>query len=130
MVASNSEEAVVEASISAFEEDKTCEDAIKALTVLRGIGPATASACLAARRPERYAFMADEPLECVMGTRKYTLREYLDFNSKLKLKCEIINLKMEDIGKALWVCGQLGFETAVKTRKRKLDTLEDSKQIE
>lgn len=91
---------------------------------LKGIGPATASAVLAAYRPELFPFMADEPTLIVLGEGgagklKYNLAEYLTFQKAVLKKCQNINsaagkgqkgeavagdghLTAEEIGRALW----------------------------
>lgn len=89
---------------------------------LKGIGPATASAVLAAYRPELFPFMADEPTLIVLGgggggKLKYNLAEYLQFQKAVVKKCKEINnagkgkkgeavaggpLTAEEIGRALW----------------------------
>jgi hypothetical protein len=93
---------------------------------LKGIGPATASAVLAAYRPELFPFMADEPTLIVLGEGggggggeklKYNLAEYLSFQKAVIRKCKEVNnagkgkkgeavaggpLTAEEIGRALW----------------------------
>lgn len=59
-IASLDEEMVKSASEKAFESLPDIGKAITALTVLKGIGPATASAVLAAYAPEVAPFMSDE----------------------------------------------------------------------
>ncbi|KAA0156919.1 hypothetical protein FNF31_05842 [Cafeteria roenbergensis] len=62
--------------------------ALEALTSLKGVGPATASAFLAAFSPE-FPFMADEALVLV-GERKYTATVYADLVVSLAAKAESI----------------------------------------
>jgi len=89
---------------------------------LKGIGPATASAVLAAYRPELFPFMADEPTLIVLGESgggklKYNLAEYLKFQKAVVKKCNELDnavkgkkneispgepLTADEIGRALW----------------------------
>ncbi len=89
---------------------------------LKGIGPATASAVLAAYRPELFPFMADEPTLVVLGESgggklKYNLAEYLTFQKAVVKKCKELDkavkgkndetstggtLTADEIGRALW----------------------------
>ncbi|DAZ96182.1 TPA: hypothetical protein N0F65_012372 [Lagenidium giganteum] len=64
--------------------------AVTALCELKGIGPATASAVLAAYDND-VPFMADEALEAlasIIGPRKYTLPHYLAFADQLRAKAQ------------------------------------------
>ena len=61
--------------------------AIKALSELRGVGPATASAVVAAVAPSEAPFMADELLMALYGERKYTLTQYRALVDDVKAEC-------------------------------------------
>ena len=92
-----------EASRSAFQKAKEgdVKSAIEDLSKLSGVGPATASAVLSIYRPELFAFMDDEIIECLYdGKRGYTIKIYLDINSKC---CEIA----DELG-AEWSCSRVG----------------------
>ncbi|EEY68215.1 uncharacterized protein PITG_04628 [Phytophthora infestans T30-4] len=90
-----SENEVKQASLNAFKELKR-EDlraATEALCVLKGVGPATGSAVLAAY-DESVPFMADEALEAIagiIGPRKYTLPHFLSFAEQLSAKAKWLN---------------------------------------
>ena len=80
-------------SASASGEDpdgKIVCAALRHLAVLRGVGPATASAVLAAIDPVRAPFMADEAMEAIpgFGLRKYTLKAYSQFRRALVERAE------------------------------------------
>ncbi|KAM6424105.1 uncharacterized protein PHA67_004822 isoform 1-T3 [Liasis olivaceus] len=79
LVAANSSEMVEEHTRKAFHRLPDVEAAVKELNQLKGVGPATASAVLAAGAPEIAAFMADEAMESLPGLvpLQYTLRHYL-----------------------------------------------------
>ncbi|KAL5707189.1 hypothetical protein ACHQM5_025270 [Ranunculus cassubicifolius] len=104
------ESAVKSASEKAFravtEED--VGKAIEELTVLKGVGPATASAVLAAFAPEIAPFMSDEAMVAALGNSKdYTLKQYLVFAKKLQEKSKELSKEGEtftpsDVEMALW----------------------------
>jgi hypothetical protein len=77
---------VVAASSAAFKHAAGGREkaAIEALTVLGGVGPATATAVLAPLFPQLIAFMSDEALEAVLGSREYTLAEGLALSKALR----------------------------------------------
>ncbi|KAI9921297.1 hypothetical protein PsorP6_001129 [Peronosclerospora sorghi] len=90
-----SEDEVEKASRTAFRELKSGDlhAATDALSVLKGVGPATASAVLAAY-DESVPFMADEALEAIaniIGPRKYTLQHFLKFTKELRAKAKWLN---------------------------------------
>eukprot|EP00798_Chlamydomonas_sp_ICE-L_P018958 gene18958-25532_t len=64
--------------------------AIDKLVTLKGIGPATASAIIAASCPHT-PFMSDEALTAVMGKRDYTAKVYMDFAEKMQRKAKELN---------------------------------------
>ncbi|CAG0881739.1 unnamed protein product [Darwinula stevensoni] len=79
--------------------------AIQALCNLKGVGPAMASAILAAGCPERIPFMADECLLSVPGSEgiDYTLKEYLTFLEQISEVVKRLNRQSGHTeGKASW----------------------------
>eukprot|EP00742_Colponemidia_sp_Colp-10_P009485 GILJ01010346.1.p1 GENE.GILJ01010346.1~~GILJ01010346.1.p1 ORF type:complete len:313 (+),score=38.21 GILJ01010346.1:122-940(+) len=75
-----SEEVVKEASQNAFRllSSSNMKEAIEAMASLKGIGPATSSAVLAAFRPDLLSFMSDEALiHAPSISKEYTLHMYL-----------------------------------------------------
>ena len=91
------------------------KDAIKSFSKLVSVGPATASAFLSTMYPAHFAFMSDEPLEAVTGRRKWELNEYLSYNDALADVSKRFSnkLSVHEIEKALWACGQLGFDATI-----------------
>ena len=82
---------------------------------LKGVGPATASAILCLYRPDIFAFMHDEVIECLYdGKRGYTLKIYLAVNDKCREISNELNMASDNdddestkwtackVGKALW----------------------------
>uniref|UniRef100_A0A0E0GT90 Uncharacterized protein n=1 Tax=Oryza nivara TaxID=4536 RepID=A0A0E0GT90_ORYNI len=103
------EDAVVEsASCKAFAALPDLRKAITELTVLKGVGPATASAVLAAYAPDVAPFMSDEAMVAALGNAKeYTLKQYLAFAEKLQTKSKELSSGEEvfttsDVERALW----------------------------
>ncbi|KAJ9166380.1 hypothetical protein P3X46_021146 [Hevea brasiliensis] len=107
-VSSLDEELVKSASQKAFELLPDLRKAVSQLTVLKGVGPATASAVLAAYAPDVAPFMSDEAMEAALGTSKdYTLKQYLLFTDKLLSKSKELSSNGEyftvsDVERALW----------------------------
>ncbi|XP_020105184.1 uncharacterized protein LOC109721803 [Ananas comosus] len=101
-------EAEVEAaSRAAFAAIPDLARAVSELTALKGVGPATASAILAAFAPEIAPFMSDEAMMVAMGNKEYTLKHYLAFAEKLQKKAKELSVDGEsftptDIERALW----------------------------
>lgn len=103
------DDAVVEsASRKAFAALPDLRRAITELTVLKGVGPATASAVLAAYAPDVAPFMSDEAMVAALGNAKeYTLKQYLAFADKLQAKAKELSIGEEsftpsDVERALW----------------------------
>ncbi|XP_013773319.1 uncharacterized protein LOC106458357 [Limulus polyphemus] len=95
LVKINTETAVKKTSKKAFRKLPKISDAITALTTLKGVGPATASAILSAGYPEQVAFMADESMLSTPGVEAtdYTLAEYLNYHEQIKNCSERLNKK-------------------------------------
>lgn len=93
LVASNSEVTVEKCSRKAFSLLPNVQAAIAELSCLKAIGPATASAVLAAGAPEQAAFMSDESMESVPGLQpiKYTAKHYDLFLSKMVERTKKLN---------------------------------------
>ncbi|ESP01446.1 hypothetical protein LOTGIDRAFT_186224, partial [Lottia gigantea] len=85
MVASNTEEEVKSASSKSFSLLPDLSAAIQALTVLKAIGPATASAILTSGCPD-VPFMADESMLALpeISSLEYNLKTYLFYAEKVK----------------------------------------------
>lgn len=93
LVATNSEEVVEKCSRKAFSLLPDIQASITELSSLKALGPATASAVLAAGAPERAAFMADEAVESVPGLRpiQYTAKHYALYLSKIAERTITLN---------------------------------------
>lgn len=77
----------------AFKKLPNLEQAITALSNLKGVGTTMASALLAAALPEKAPFMADE---CLMAIPEiegidYTTKEYLNFVNHIQTTCDRLN---------------------------------------
>ncbi|KAL0984337.1 hypothetical protein UPYG_G00140190 [Umbra pygmaea] len=93
LVATNSDEMVEKCSRNAFSLLPDIQAAIKELCSLKALGPATASAVLAAGAPELAAFMADEAVESIPGLRpiQYTAKHYALYQKKIVLQTQTLN---------------------------------------
>ncbi|GKV20017.1 hypothetical protein SLEP1_g30197 [Rubroshorea leprosula] len=107
-VSSLDDSVVKSASQKAFGSLPDVSKAVSALTVLKGVGPATASAILAAYAPDIAPFMSDEAMEAALGNSKdYSLKQYLLFVDKLQTKAKDLSLNGDsftpsDIERSLW----------------------------
>ncbi|KAI3460123.1 hypothetical protein Pfo_016786 [Paulownia fortunei] len=106
---SSLDDAVVrDASGKAFASLPDVSKAVSELTVLKGVGPATASAVLAAYAPDVAPFMSDEAMVAVIGDAKdYSLKRYVVFAEKMQDKAkELSSLEdlftPSDVERALW----------------------------
>ncbi|XP_068964301.1 uncharacterized protein [Petaurus breviceps papuanus] len=93
LVATNSEELVKRCTATAFSLLPDVEAAITQLSQLKAVGPATASAILAAGAPETIAFMADEAVAAVpdLPVLQYTLKHYILYLDKIRACAKRLN---------------------------------------
>ncbi|KAL6095183.1 uncharacterized protein ACO6RY_16435 [Pungitius sinensis] len=93
LVASNGESTVEKCSRKAFGLLPDVQAAMAELCCLKGVGPATASAVLAAGAPEEAAFMSDEAMESVPGLKpvQYTAKHYALYLGKMVERTETLN---------------------------------------
>lgn len=93
LIGSNSEEAVQSCSTKAFGLLPDVQAAITELSTLKGMGPATASAVLAAGAGEEAAFMADETVESIpeLCPVQYTAKHYSLYLDKITQKTKHLN---------------------------------------
>ncbi|RZF40725.1 hypothetical protein LSTR_LSTR008674 [Laodelphax striatellus] len=98
LVKVNTPRAVMAETKKAFRKLPNLEQAITALSNLKGVGTTMASALLAAAAPDRAPFMADE---CLMAIPEiegidYTTKEYLNFVSHIQSTVERLNKESND----------------------------------
>ncbi|XP_020668163.3 uncharacterized protein LOC110089431 [Pogona vitticeps] len=93
LVATNASETVEDCTRKAFELLPDVAAAVKELSKLKAVGPATASAILAAGAPKTAAFMADEAVESIPGLApvRYTLKHYLCYLDRIQSCVERLN---------------------------------------
>ncbi|CAL7934891.1 unnamed protein product [Xylocopa violacea] len=98
LVKVNTPRAVMAETRKAFKKLPNLEQAITALSNLKGVGTTMASALLAAASPENAPFMADE---CLMAIPEiegidYTTKEYLNFVQHIQNTVERLNKQMSN----------------------------------
>ncbi|XP_062999050.1 uncharacterized protein LOC134409965 [Elgaria multicarinata webbii] len=93
LVATNSDETVEKCTKEAFQLLPDVAAAVSELSKLKAVGPATASAILAAGAPEVAPFMADEAAESIPGLTpiQYTLKHYLLYLDRIRSCVEKLN---------------------------------------
>merc|ERR1712121_23922 len=96
LIQMNTPRIVIQESKKAFRaifKRNDLESAVGALSNLKGVGPAMASAVLAAGCPEMAPFMADECLLSMEGTEgiDYTMKEYMKLVAKTQQCVERLN---------------------------------------
>jgi hypothetical protein len=108
---SNPPEAVEEASRTAFALVADDRAALKTLGVLKGVGPATVSAVLAAYCPDRFPFFDDVVAAQVPGLTpgEFTVKAYLAYAQALRARAAELApraagrpWKPQELGLALW----------------------------
>ena len=121
-VDSNSPKAVetaTRAAIAALDRGQWLA-ALRKVSSLHGVGPATASAVLATYSPELAPFMADEAMEAVPGfgacsgnSQAYTEDSYVVFRDALVARAQELQklgwdeATAEAVGRALWCAGMI-----------------------
>lgn len=142
-IRSNSEHDVQEASNRAFAkvgytndrhqlDEQKKRGAINEITVLKGIGPASASAILSLFCPEHFAFMDDEVIECLHPRKRaYSLKVYMDINARCQ---DLAKLLSEDwtprrVGIALWTAAKLSASGNDMTSKISCSESEKDQEI-
>ncbi|UYV60441.1 hypothetical protein LAZ67_1001168 [Cordylochernes scorpioides] len=86
LVKINSERVVIQLSKKALKKMPNFSSAIVALTNLKGVGPATASAVLAAGSPEHAPYMTEESMLSTPGLEglDFTVETYMTYVNKIK----------------------------------------------
>jgi hypothetical protein len=106
LVKSNSSGRVREASERAFSLAETPRRAVDELCTLDGVGAATASAALAAFRPDVYPFLDDLVGAALteLGEPKFTVTYYLRYAAALRERAADLgeSWTAQDVGFALW----------------------------
>ena len=128
-------EQVAELEGSPFDQYKVTTNlhllsALKTLTKLHAVGPATASIVLCLHAPEQAPFMADEAMEAVPGSAPcsgnsaaYSEDAYASFREhKVKRADELAKLGLagctpEHVGRALWCAAMLSIGVGKKISK-------------
>ena len=92
LLKTNTEDEIINISTSAFKlvEDNKDILAIKKLSELKAVGPATATAILCQFYP-RIPFMDDFTLEKIIGKKEYSIKGFIELQNKLIIKSEEFN---------------------------------------
>ncbi|GAB0091169.1 uncharacterized protein DMENIID0001_059810 [Sergentomyia squamirostris] len=104
LVKVNTPRAVMQETKKAFRKLPNIEQAITALSNLKGVGTTMASALLAAAAPENAPFMADE---CLMAIPEiegidYTTKEYLNFVTHIQTTVSRLNGETTENNTSFW----------------------------
>eukprot|EP01065_Artemidia_motanka_P018512 TRINITY_DN21819_c0_g1_i1.p2 TRINITY_DN21819_c0_g1~~TRINITY_DN21819_c0_g1_i1.p2 ORF type:complete len:221 (+),score=68.61 TRINITY_DN21819_c0_g1_i1:61-723(+) len=130
LVDSNSQEAVAAATRDGVAKLRAADvDAgIAALCVLKGVGPATASAVAAAVCPAHAPFLSDEAMDAVpgFGARAYTASAYTRFRAAMVARAEELrqlpdmnDITAETLGRALWACARAARAAELPAAKKR-----------
>ncbi|KAH6853610.1 hypothetical protein B0I37DRAFT_387983 [Chaetomium sp. MPI-CAGE-AT-0009] len=98
----------VKKAVAHFRDEADVSGALKILTQLKGIGPATASLLLAVHDPKRVVFFADEAFYwlCCNGSKapiKYNQKEYTELNKRAQALAKRLGVKAVDIERVAFV---------------------------
>ncbi|KAH7389502.1 hypothetical protein DE146DRAFT_758811 [Phaeosphaeria sp. MPI-PUGE-AT-0046c] len=121
LVQSNDSDVVQKTTISAYKLLPDTAKALKSLTSLKGVGPATASLLLSAAAPNTVPFFSDELFRwCAWDEPgspngwqrkiKYNAKEYEMVLAKVNELVERLNVKAVDAEKVAWVLGKEGVD--------------------
>lgn len=111
LIKGNSPESVIEASRKAFSEVPDLRKPINTLSALAGVGPATASAVMAAHAPHIYPFFDDLVAVQIpdLGAVAFTVKYYVSYAQALTERTERLNAACDehtwtphDLAQALW----------------------------
>lgn len=100
----NTPRAVLEETKKAFRKLPNLEQALTALSNLKGVGITMASALLAAAAPDLAPFMADECLMAIPDFESidYTTKEYLKFVQHIQTTVERLNSEKDSNINSIW----------------------------
>jgi hypothetical protein len=111
LIKGNPPEAVIEASRKAFSEVPDLRKPTNTLSALAGVGPATASAALAAYAPQIYPFFDDLVAAQIpdLGPVAFTVKYYVSYAQALSERAEQLRHTCDergwtphDVAQALW----------------------------
>ncbi|MDQ6693528.1 MAG: hypothetical protein M3014_03790 [Chloroflexota bacterium] len=111
LVEGNSDDVVKERSEQAFAVESDPRKPIALLSDLSGVGPATASAVMAAGKPDRYPFFDELVAAQVaeLGAVAFTAAYYARYTDALRErtlllndKCSHVAWKVQEVSQALW----------------------------
>ena len=89
-------------------DDDRIKEASQELTLLKGVGPATASAVLTLVRPDVFCYMYDEVIDCFLPKRTYTLPVYLEINRECRnIAKQLPGWNAARVARALWVAARI-----------------------
>ncbi|RUS19640.1 hypothetical protein BC937DRAFT_87166 [Endogone sp. FLAS-F59071] len=123
LVESNTDAMVRKITSDSFAKLPNVKDSLRVIKDLKGVGPATASAILAAYSP-LIPFMSDEAMEAIPGMGKiaYVEKYYLKYLENVTAKCDELNSGQKDfvwtprlVERTLWthtVCCRFGVKTS------------------
>ncbi len=106
LVMDNPDDLVRRQTSLAFAQVPDPRQPIETIAGLRGVGPATASAVLAAYRPDLYPFLDDLVASCIpeLGEPRFTVSFYLRYAAALRERAQRLESgwTAQTVGLALW----------------------------
>lgn len=111
LVSSNDEATVkdiIQHAMKQYWAERDVSEALKIITKLRGIGPATASLLLSVHDPEHVIFFSDEAFYwlCCDGKKapiKYNMKEYTELSTAADSITRRLQVKATDVEKVAYV---------------------------
>lgn len=126
LVSSNDEATVgntIQQAMEQYWAERDAFEALKTITKLKGIGPATASLLLSVHDPEHVIFFSDEAFYwlCCEGKKaptKYNMKEYTELSAAAESITKRLQARATDVEKVAYVLMRQGAINATSTDEK------------